>query len=883
MVQINENSSSNSFLKSNKFYMILLVILIFAYMLPGLISVDKAFFDDSSLCFSRIIGTARLVKAGEIPLWDPNTFTGARPYYVMVESPIYNILLYPLFFLADLDNINQSFTILYMMPYTLLLMAAGAGVFLFTRKIFKFNAAASFVSGFLYASSPELGCSFKSIHNTQVFALIPWVLLFILVGINSNKIKWWLLSVLFLVLLSISVTLNYIIRSYFLMGTIIFFICLFLYIKKEINLIVFINSILAFIFAISMLMFIWMGMLEGAKWVQFGTSFKYQDLVSYPHYSMFPGYVANLFMQDFHGLISCDHAWGNAVKYDNNILLSGGFFSSLMVFLSALLFYKYRKSSGKKSELFSFRNQLFFWVIFFVFIASMLVMMGKFTPVYYLLCLAMPWVFKFPYAFYFLFYQAFTYSVLAGFGLNILLQKDMQNELNKNKIFIYYIILAVIVLAVALIEPVYGDKSTASYQSMIRLKEINWFFFSKIAVLLIYIIALFTVYSNLKKMPYLIYAVAGIIIIESFTFGYISIFRNTMSARLSDHPNKYRIAFQSHYKRPLDHLLFKDTVELKNFFKDKNERFAGTISTIDNLAWLINHKSTFGYDSKPVTRQMYNIIHLATDNYPYELYLRGYPYNLLKNLNIGYLVTYKYHTIKLMLNDAESLYMMIDDIKYLERIKKEWKEIPPINISKEKYSNDFDLVAYKLLDPVPYFYFHDRTEAGDDKAQLNKLVFKDLREWIFLSPKDNDEFMKNSSDAAAAEVKDTTDDRLRYFNELQGTNRITKIIKNKANTVTIEVDVKKRAVLVRNESFHDGWLVNIKNLNDKNSKTGMIKSKVLKVNYIQQGIILDPGQYIVEYKYFPDSLRKGLINSILVLIIFAVYSVLLFYYTRTKS
>jgi len=291
-----------------------------------------------------------------------------------------------------------------------------------------------------------------------------------------------------LILLSISVTLNYIIRSYFLMGTIIFLVCLFLYLKKEIKIIVFINSLLIFVFSFLLLMFIWTGMFEGAKWVQFGTSFKFKDLVAYPHYNMFPGYIANLFMQDFHGLISCDHAWGNAVKYDNNILLSGGFLSSLMVFISVLLFYKYRKAGRKNDELFSFRNQVYFWVIFFVFLASMLVMMGKFTPVYFVFCTIIPWVFKFPYAFYFLFYQAFTYSVLVGFGLNILLQKDMQNELNKNKIFIYYIILAVVVIAIALIEPVYTDKTIgSSYKSMIGLKETGWFLINKVVILLIYI------------------------------------------------------------------------------------------------------------------------------------------------------------------------------------------------------------------------------------------------------------------------------------------------------------------------------------------------------------------------------------------------------------
>jgi len=236
-----------------------------------------------------------------------------------------------------------------------------------------------------------------------------------------------------------------------------------------------------------------------------------------------------------------------------------------------------------------------------------------------------------------------------------------------------------------------------------------------------------------------------------------------------------------------------------------------------------------------------------------------------------------------MLNNAESLYMMLDEPGYLERIKKEWTEIPPIKISKDKYSNDFDLAAYKLLEPIPYFYFHDKAEAGDEKAQLNKLIFKDMRENIYLSQKDYDEYMKNGPAADNKEVLDTTDDRIMYFNELQQSNKVTKIIKNKANTVTIEVDVKKRALFVRNESYHDGWSVYIKNLSDKNNRTGKIKSKVMRVNYIQQGVVLNPGQYIVEYKYFPDSLKKGFIISLVVLIFFVINSLFLFYYNRSKE
>ncbi|MBN2547466.1 MAG: hypothetical protein JXB50_16800, partial [Spirochaetes bacterium] len=197
MAQIKKkNINLSEYYQKDSFAVILLSLLLFIYLVPGLFAVDKIFFDDASLGFSRILGVAQLVKNGEIPLWDPYTFTGARPYFAMVESPIYNILLYPLYFIANTDNINQSFTILYLIPYTFFIIISGIGVYFFTRKILKFHILAAFVSGFLYATSPVLGASLKSIHNTQVFAFIPWVLLFVFLYLHSNKLRWWLLSIL---------------------------------------------------------------------------------------------------------------------------------------------------------------------------------------------------------------------------------------------------------------------------------------------------------------------------------------------------------------------------------------------------------------------------------------------------------------------------------------------------------------------------------------------------------------------------------------------------------------------------------------------------------------------------------------------------------------
>ena len=559
----------------------LLSLLLIIYLIPGLIGLEKLYFDDVSLTFSRLFGVSRLVQNGEFPLWDPYSFTGARPYFVMVESPIYNVFFYPLFLIANINNINQSFFVLYLIPYSLLVIFAGLGVYFFTRKILQFGITASFVSSLLYATAPFMACSIKSIHDTHIYAFIPWVLMFIFLFIRTNRIRWWLASILFMVFLSVSVTLNTLVRAYFIIVLIVFFSTLLLFIRKKIKFSVLVNAVLAFAVSSGILAFIWFGMIEGIRWVETGQSLKYSELVADPHYSMFPGYLMNLFMQDFHGLVSCSHTWGNALRYDNNILLSGGFVPSLLVVLSVFLFIR-------KFRTLPYRKKVFFFIFLSIFILTIIVMLGKFTPVYWFFCMTIPWVFKIPYVFYFLFYQGFTYSILVGYGLDFLSDPAVREELGKSRLVYVYSAAVVLLLAAAFFEPVYTSKNFMfSIQSLLSLKELNWFLVNKVSFLALCIAVSIASFANMKKSFFFAAVLAALVAGESLFFGYISLYRNTVSPRLTEQNNIYKIIFRTHYGRPTDYPMTKDVEEFRKFYADKDVRFIGAISSIDNISWLI--------------------------------------------------------------------------------------------------------------------------------------------------------------------------------------------------------------------------------------------------------------------------------------------------------
>jgi len=932
MIDLNKNQrwSYIKLIKKEWLALSILILLLICYLLPGLLSIEKLFFDDVSVTFVRLVAIAKHVKNGEIPFWDSNGFAGAKPYFALVENPIYNFLFYPLFFIADLDNIDQSFIVLYIIPYCVQVIFASIGIYFFTRKVLKFHILASLISSFLYVISPFFGCAVKSIHDTHIFAFLPWVLLFIFLFIKTNKLKFWLLSILFALLLSLSVTLNYMIRAYFLIGLLVFIYCLFLFFKRKIKFMTIINSLIILIISLSLLSFIWLGMLEGINWVNKEGSFKFSELISDPHFSMFPGNLINIFIQDFHGLISCKHTWGNAVKYDNNILLSGGFFSTFLIFISLFLFLLKRKSI-------SYRKKVFFWLLFSIYIFILIIMMGKFTPLYYIFCTIIPWVFKIPYAYYFLFYQGFIYAILVGFGLNFLFISSYREILNKNILTIIYVIVVIILMITALLEPIYISKTLKlSYITLYELSEIPWFLINKILILAVSIVLLFFIFYNIKRYNFTVFLLIALIIIESFFYGYIAIYKNTMSPRLNEHPEVYRIIFQSHYKKPTDHPFLKDIDDFKTFYADKNDRFIGSLSVIDNMALFTDKKSTFGYDSKPVTLEMYKIINKIASNYPYELKLHTQPINFFRNFNIAYLLSYRFFTKDMFFNKYDWEYVLNNEEVYEPDV--DWISNDPIIISTDSAYNSFNLMAYKLLDPLPYFFFHDNVEVKNDNSQFNSFLYSDLREKIFLNKNDYETYKKlkllydqskglntktkkvvfndddeeieiideddnsdgnynddsekeilkskeyfwrnlgfedddnndgNYNDSEKREIPNTI--YIDHFNKLQQENEIFNVLDKNANKLTLFANVKKTSVLIRNETFHKDWKVKI---TEKDS--GKIFDKdILKVNFIQQGVILAPGKYILEYKFFPKVLKTGLIISLIVFIIFIIYFLLL--------
>ena len=103
----------------------LLLATVFAFLLPALSLRAPTTFGDAPVeSVPRVFAIARAVQSGGLPLWDFNTFAGARPFYVTNESAIFYPLAYPFYWLADLDDVEAATVMLVLLPYVIHLLWA---------------------------------------------------------------------------------------------------------------------------------------------------------------------------------------------------------------------------------------------------------------------------------------------------------------------------------------------------------------------------------------------------------------------------------------------------------------------------------------------------------------------------------------------------------------------------------------------------------------------------------------------------------------------------------------------------------------------------------------------------------------------------------------
>ncbi|MBN2544204.1 MAG: YfhO family protein [Spirochaetes bacterium] len=890
----------------------LMLGLILLFFLPGLLQFEKVMrVDGPWQAFPKMLSIARHIKNGEIPLWNPETFLGGKPFYSMYEGPLYNVFLYPFYLIADPDNYTQSYYVLYLIPYMLYVLFGALGFYYFGRKILKINYIGSIVLGLSYSLAPHIMLYIDSFHPAVIYALIPWTLYSICQYLENRKLKWWLLGLLFLVMMELVYDTNTIIRVYFVISVILFLIWIFIYSKREKPILTLFGLGTMFVFSICILAFMWTSIFEGVSWFKDSNKMTYKEIVKYFTSNVWPGFLVTLFIPNLTGLNPGYHAWGKAIGGDHNIIMTGGLAIGFCVFICIIYVIYYNKTKmfkdiknkkkrdgqadkTRESEFEKSHNKdriLFSWIIIslIIYFTTILVMMGKNTFVYFILCKILPFLFEVPYPFYFRFAQCLSASILAGIGISLIFEhKYMKEKIINIKFITIYLFVVVIFTLIPFFEMMdvqlikdntnnnlpyikslldhfnsQSVKQIPAYKTIKYFNELKWLLYNPFAYAALFFVFLIIFYKlepeSLKIFIFII------ILFDVLFFGYISFYKNDNIGRLGDRTIQQKMNMLR-AGVPREHPIFKLAVKLKEKLKSDNYRFISPVSDRDNAAWIMGERSACGYDGKPIFKNVQEALTVFMNNWPYHMTTINFPIHFLDNMNIGHLVIPEglldekgIEDIVFYTNNPE--YSRLNNSR-VYRIKN--MEVEK-SVRNEIKSSRHHLI--KLKEPMPYLYTLDKLIVLHEFDQLNELVNNDLRKHICINYDDAAEIPINISYFSTDQP-----DYLEYFKKEQAINRIFKFNRSLANKLSLNAEINKSTMLVRSEAYHKDWKVFI------NGK----KTKVYNVNYLQQGIYLEPGEYEIVFVFFPESLKKGLILSLYVAVALLLFSAIWFIIERKK-
>ncbi|MBN2544744.1 MAG: hypothetical protein JXB50_03040, partial [Spirochaetes bacterium] len=385
---------------------VVLIIIILIFLMPMFLQIEGINVDDAAFAsFPKLMAVARSYQYGELPLWDFHEFSGGKPFYIMLENPAYNIFHLPFYYMANLDDIDQSFYVLYIIPFSLMVIFAGLGAYMFARFYFKFNYLISILMGFLWAVNPSIGNSVLSTMDTMVFACMPWIVFAMAQFFETKKWYWWITGVFSFALLNTSYTVNYPVRIYFTIACMFLILSIWYIIKDLKNIIVTLLALLIPITAFFVTAFVWAHILESAKYSTEQVKLSYSEIVNFIPNSVPPGHLLTLFIPNFNGSLNNIHAWGDGLlihSADRN--LTGGIFTTFCILISIIVLYynkDWKININKKQKI---------WLIISLAINVLMlsVMMARYTPVYFILCKIIPWIFLIPHPFYFHFAHHFA-------------------------------------------------------------------------------------------------------------------------------------------------------------------------------------------------------------------------------------------------------------------------------------------------------------------------------------------------------------------------------------------------------------------------------------------------------------------------------------------
>jgi len=789
-----------------------LCTLIVLFLLPGF-ALQQPLLEGDGLHqgFPRQIAVARIVQRGELPLWNPHTFAGARPFHSDLFGLAYYVPLYPLYLLADTDDPTQCLVMLGIVPLLIHVLWAALGGYAFGRIALRLHAAGGFVVGLAYSLSPHMTTPGLGAGEVCLWSYLPWCLLGLVRFLQTRTLRWWAFGVAMHALLNL-VGHTALHRVYLVMGaTVVAASALQLgqrrtgarVVRSTMGLLGCGGMILA---AIALTAGQWAGLFEGALSAAERTALTHEAASAIRGESSLPpaGLLA-LLVPNVLGIVDF-HGWGVALEERTTVIsvIRGG----LSICTAALLATGIRPARWGGSDR-DVTQRHWTWISLAGLVVGLFVVMGRFTPVFRWLCTVV-WPLRFPHAVYYRFAVHWFLALLAGIGVSSLLERPVPHRVVRP----WQGAAACAAVAVGgigwqlLRTTVLDSQSMPAWRSLGVMGEWGWFLGGPVLYLVVAACILVGGLAVLKPQRRAGLLTAGIAF-EVLLFAWPLRYRGIAQFQVRKAPDyRTRILFKR-CVRPEECPDFDFSPEFRERIREGGMRWSAEISVRDNLAWALGNRALMGYDNKALMPRYARVLGHFTRGGIFERFVTRFPVALYRNMNVGYLLVRRPAGIR---------------------------DLQPVRRTSS-------LQLYRLPDPLPFLYAQDRVVPVDEEGQFSRLCDSDLCLAAFV---DAESPGPPHLSPVPVERRAAMEEHAR-FQRLQETNRILALDLTRANRKRIELNVETPCMLVIAECWHAGWRARV----DGTARP------VQRVNYLQQGVWLEPGHHVVELRFCPDSVTAG--------------------------
>jgi len=849
----------------------------------------------------RMVAIAREVQRGHVPLWDPHTFAGARLFYTDEAAILFYPVMWPFYAVADVENPFQCALLLVFVPFLLNQCFTALGAYLFSRLHLRLGREASFAAGLTWAWSPLVLLLLESVGDVFVFSYFPWGLLCLGEFLRTGGRRWWLGGTVAFALMNSVRGANYQIRIYFVAGIVTVLLWLLTRCRGERSppggtvasgaagaeapapetacghgagqacapppeprfrdlpertplrsgLGRLAGAIAMMLLGAALLGFAWAGIVEGIGWVKDAVPMTYRTASDLrPESSMPPIYAITLLIPGFFGVLDSHHAWGSALSEGvSNVSALGGGLLLMTAAVTAVVqlgrsmrFCTNRAATARQeprpptgritacaaregeapAEPLSGKcadgageTILRTWTLIslVLVIGGLVTMMGRYTPVFRWLCAVLPWFFRIPHAVYYRFAVCWGLVVLAAIGTAHWMAIPALKPARRldRRIVLILIGIALAGAAIALVVPVTIPADTGqnvrvpACETLGWFRNWGWFFAYPVAgfgLAAFWALLTFVWRRGRTRAYWLLIGLCLERAIPAIILLYVSL---TVVQRRA--PGRTAALREQWRTRSLaGHAPYELARRLRSLPGTEAGRWTCVSAVADNQAWCTGQRALLGANAKPLLPGFRVLLDRFTKGAPYIPRIEAVPIHFFRNMNVAILAYRSGGTTPL-----------------------------------ETVAQSGPYTIARIDDPLPYVYTQDRIlQVAEDEA-LRRLFETDARVAACVG--------------AAPRLADALPSRgpgsVQDFNELQAANRV-RVKHAAANRLAVHVEMRRPAMLVRNECWHPGWEAWVDGR----------RAPVLQINGLLQGVWLEAGHRHVEFRFSPPSMRVGWIVTL---------------------